>query len=324
MNQSVLIIDDSKVIHGFVKMHLANDPIDLHSAYGGETGLSMATALHPDLILLDVTMPPPDGMQVCRYLKAKAETMAIPVIFLTGASTTEEKIAGLELGAVDYITKPFDPAELRARVRASLRTKFLLDLLAKRAMIDGLTGLWNRTHLEQQLKIQLAASRRSGRPFSCVMTDIDHFKSINDRFGHPFGDDVLRATAQILLNQCRTEDLVYRYGGEEFVILSADIDIHGAIALAERLRAAVESELRSCGGKEAGVTCSFGVAQAEASFLVSPIGLADEGLYRAKRRGRNRVISVQSAGCETMPGTMPETMLGAMSGAMFDTMSRAG
>ena len=141
MRQKVLIIDDSKMITSLVQARLADEPIDVFIATGGEQGLKMAMEVQPDLILLDVEMPKPDGFTVCRELMSRTEMMQIPVIFLTGATSSEEKIKGLELGAIDYITKPFDPAEMRARVRASLRTKYLLDLLAKKAQIDGLSGL---------------------------------------------------------------------------------------------------------------------------------------------------------------------------------------
>ena len=130
MVQKVLIIDDSKTVHSVVKSKLSDEPIEFHSGFTGRAGLELAAALQPDLILLDVELPDLNGFEVCRLLKADPKTMIIPVIFLTGASTTEEKIKGLRLGAVDYVTKPFDVAELLARVGASLRTKFLIDLLA--------------------------------------------------------------------------------------------------------------------------------------------------------------------------------------------------
>src|SRR4051812_22667076 len=193
MPQKVLIIDDSKPIHALVRARLAEEPIELHSAFDGETGIATALNLLPDLILLDVDMPSPDGFEVCRRLKDDPATMTIPVVFLTGMASTEQKIRGLELGALDYILKPFDPAELRARVRTSLRQKYLLDLLAKKAMIDGLTGLWNRTYFDQTLAAQLALFRRAGYPCSVILTDVDNFKLINDQFGHPTGDEALRA-----------------------------------------------------------------------------------------------------------------------------------
>src|SRR3954463_6471255 len=145
MLQKLLVIDDSPDIQALLLVRLKDEPITLHFASSGEEGLAMAAELKPDVILLDVHMPGTDGYEVCRKFKANPQTINTPIIFISGADSTEEKIQGLELGAADYVTKPFDPAELRARVRASLRTAYLMDLLSRKAMIDGLTGLWNRS-----------------------------------------------------------------------------------------------------------------------------------------------------------------------------------
>lgn len=290
MAQRILIVDDSQPIHTLVKARLADEPVELISAYDGESAIHLAGELQPDLVLLDVDMPVQDGFEVCRRLKSTPDTLAIPIIFLTGAASTEEKIKGLELGAVDYITKPFDPAELRARVRATLRTKYLMDLLAKKAMIDGLTGLWNRAYFEQRFSQESSSAIRAGRPLSLVITDVDHFKSVNDAFGHPAGDDVLRGVAQTIQEQCRTEDVVCRYGGEEFVIIAPNISIEGAHALAERIRLAVASRAVVRRSGEIRVTCSFGVADREICGTAGMLEAADRALYHAKFTGRNRVI----------------------------------
>ena len=290
MAQRVLLIDDCPSIHGLVRTRLREQPIELHSAFDGESGLQSAVALAPDLILLDVEMPAPDGFEVCHRLKDDSRTMSIPVIFLTGATSTEEKIKGLELGAVDYITKPFDPAELRARVRASLRTKYLMDLLARKAMIDGLTGLFNRTYFDARLVAELAHSTRTGAPLSCIMLDVDRFKQINDTYGHPFGDEVLRGIAQILNENCRTEDTICRYGGEEFVILCPNTAAAATASLAERIRKSVEAARFMRNGIDVHVTCSFGIADLRNPPPPGVVELADQALYRAKQEGRNRVV----------------------------------
>jgi diguanylate cyclase (GGDEF)-like protein len=288
--QKVLLIDDCPSIHGLVRTRLREQPIELHSAFDGESGLQTAATLAPDLILLDVEMPAPDGFEVCHRLKDDSRTMSIPVIFLTGATSTEEKIKGLELGAVDYITKPFDPAELRARVRASLRTKYLMDLLARKAMIDGLTGLFNRTYFDARLIAELAHSTRTAAPLSCIMLDVDRFKQINDSYGHPFGDEILRGIAQTLNENCRTEDTICRYGGEEFVILCPNTAASATASLAERIRRAVESARFMRNGIDVHVTCSFGIADLQTPPPPGVVELADQALYRAKQEGRNRVV----------------------------------
>ena len=290
MPDKVLVIDDSRDVHVLVKARLGKEPVTLYSAYSGAEGIAAARDVQPDLILLDVEMPGQDGFDVCRQLKADKQLMQIPIIFLTGATSTEQKIQGLELGATDYITKPFDPAELRARVRASLRTKTLVDLLAKKAMVDGLTGLWNRMYLDARLSAEMSASRRTGAPLSCIMADIDRFKSVNDTYGHSFGDEVIRSVAGILGAFCRAEDVVCRYGGEEFAVLLPNTADDAAGELAERLRRKVEGLGLTFHEKPVAVTCSFGVAHLGGEFPPGVVELADKALYEAKHGGRNRVV----------------------------------
>jgi two-component system, cell cycle response regulator len=285
----ILVIDDSQDVHKLLKVRLAKEPVTLTSTFCGATGLAAARDEKPDLILLDVDMPGQDGFEVCRKLKADQQTMHIPIIFLTGMTSSEQKIQGLELGATDYITKPFDPAELRARVRASLRTKNLLDLLSKKAMIDGLTGLWNRMYLDARLSTELSASRRSGEPLACIMADVDKFKAINDTHGHAFGDEVIRAVANVLATGCRAEDVVCRYGGEEFAILLPRTTVDDAAILAERLRQKIEALQLVFHDQRVPVTCSFGVANPAGNVPPSVLELADQALYTAKHAGRNRV-----------------------------------
>ena len=289
MNSNVLVIDDSADIQALVRVRLAKEQVTVTSARDAASGLEAARTGQFDLILLDVDMPDRDGFSVCAELKSRQETRDIPVIFLSGAASTSDKIRGLDLGAADYITKPFDPAELRARVRASLRTRQLMTLLSKKAMIDGLTSLWNRRYLDAQMSIELSASRRSGEPLSCIMADVDHFKSINDNYGHGFGDEVLRRIAAVLGEQCRPKDIVCRYGGEEFAILLPLTSASDAVDVAERLRAAVETLTFSYGEKLVTVTCSFGVAHLRAQVPPTILELADEALFTAKQAGRNRV-----------------------------------
>jgi diguanylate cyclase (GGDEF)-like protein len=282
MSQRILLVDDSPDVHVLVAARLRGEPVTLHHANDGEEGLALALSLQPDLILLDVEMPGTDGFETCRRLKGDACTMAIPVIFLTGACSTEEKIKGLDLGAADYVTKPFDPAELRARVRVSLRTKYLLDLLSRKAMIDGLTGLWNRAYFDQRLPAEQALMNRSTRPLACLMVDIDHFKRLNDRHGHPFGDEVLREVARAVGDGCRAHDVVCRYGGEEFAVLLPDTSQEQALTLAQRLCETVRGLRFERAKADVPVTCSIGVGH--------DVPSADQALYAAKHAGRDRVM----------------------------------
>jgi two-component system, cell cycle response regulator len=289
MRQSILVIDDSEAIHALLRARLQSEPVELRFAPSGEEGIALAMASPPDLILLDIDMPAPDGFEVCRRLKADMRTMQIPIVFLTGNSSTEQKIQGLELGATDYITKPFESAELRARIRATLRAKYLMDLLSKKALLDGLTGLWNRIYFESRLAGALAERRESPGTFSCLMIDMDHFKQINDTHGHLFGDEVLRGVGRILTDCCRDEDVACRYGGEEFVVLVGKASAEHAARLAERIRGRVQEHGFVHKGNRVEVTCSIGVADLQHIPPPGVVELADKALYRAKHEGRNRI-----------------------------------
>ena len=312
--QRVLLIDDGVMIHHLVRVRLAAEDIELHVAGSADAGLALAAAVRPDVILLDVELAGPpdpaaaataasaaaasDGYDVCRRLQDDPALAAAQVIFLSTHATVAERTRGLDLGAVDFVAKPFDPAELRARVRAGLRTKRLLDLLATKAQHDGLTGLWNRAYLNDRLAAEVARADRYGLPLSLVLADVDRFKSINDRFGHPFGDDVLRHVAATLRSVSRTEDVVCRYGGEEFAVVAVGTDPAGGAVLAERLRLAVRGLTLAVGPDPVLVTASFGVAAVAGADTSTPALLlaeADRCLYDAKRTGRDRVVCRQTA-----------------------------
>jgi diguanylate cyclase (GGDEF)-like protein len=261
----------------------------------GAEGLVAARRLQPDVILLGVHLPDTDGFEVCRQLKTDPQTIAIPVIFFSSENRTSQKIRGLDLGAIDYVTKPVDEAELLARVRAALRTKHLLDLLAERARLDGLTGLWNRTYFDEELAGYLRTAARRHQTVGVLMIDLDHFKSINDEHGHPVGDRVLQRIADVLRSSCRAGEVVCRYGGEEFSVIAADVTHRELRLLGERLRHLIEHQRIHLSAGVLRVTASVGAAltvatdgstEAQAANLVAA---ADAQLYAAKEAGRNRV-----------------------------------
>ena len=307
MTQKILIIDDSPEIHQLLKVRLKNLDVALSHALGGGEGMEKAEKTKPDLILLDVHMPETSGFDVCRDLKANATTQSIPVIFLTGDADVDQKVLGFELGAVDYIQKPFNSAELSARVRAALRTKRFQDMLAQRAMIDGLTGLWNRTHFEMRLQEEVAATQRYDRPLSLIMLDVDHFKKLNDNHGHPFGDEVLQAVGEALSQTARTSDWACRYGGEEFSLILRETNLEGALILAERLRKLIEGLTLRNKGEDVKVTASFGVSCSE--LCMNPLDFsrrwlitsADGALYASKHAGRNRVRFAEQKATAPVP-----------------------
>jgi diguanylate cyclase (GGDEF)-like protein/PAS domain S-box-containing protein len=294
----ILAIDDSPQVQELIAARLRAEHVVIVQASNAADGLRLASEQPPDLVLLDLDLPDASGLDVCRALQGDPKTSGIPVLFLTGTNDPAIKAAALDLGAIDYVTKPFDATELRARVRSALRTKRYQDLLATRAQVDGLTGLWNRAHFDARLSDEVAAATRHGRPLALIMIDIDHFKHINDTYGHPFGDQVLQAVAGVLGRTVRASDLVCRYGGEEFVAILRETNAEAAVLSAQRLRAALAKLTLSAKGKHIQVTVSFGVAALEppyhdkseelsASVLV---GAADAALYQAKRRGRDQVV----------------------------------
>lgn len=293
----ILIIDDDPDALEVAKTRLSKEGLDILCTDGGASGLTIARQETPDLILLDLDMPDMSGFDVCRALKADAELCMIPVLFLSGSTTAEDKIQGLDLGAIDYVTKPFDSFELRARVRAALRTKHLQDMLFEHGHIDPLTGLPNRRALTERLQQEWSRIERHGGRLSFIMADVDHFKQVNDRYGHHVGDRLLQEISAAIAAECRDIDLPARFGGEEFAIVVPDETVTGAVHLAERCRRRIARACTAVHDEVVAATASFGVA--DASGASSPEALmkrADEALYRAKDAGRNRVQAIDNAG----------------------------
>jgi two-component system cell cycle response regulator len=290
----VLIADDDRVTRAMVSSWLRRAGYEVVAASDGDEALELATARLPDLLLVDVTMPGLDGYEVCRAVQA-ASDVPPPVIFLTAHAHTDARVAGLDAGAVDYVVKPFDMAELIARVRAALRTKAVRDGFIEQATRDGLTGLLNRREIDVQMSGAISVAQRHDRPLSCLMLDIDHFKQINDRFGHTAGDEVLRETARRIGSTCRASDVAGRYGGEEFVLLLPETGAPDAVTTGDKLRRVLSEAPIKCDGTEIGITASVGVAVWDGQ--VTPAGLyaaADQALYRAKELGRNRTELFES------------------------------
>lgn len=287
----VLAVDDSELMHRLLRTRLQLEQVEIHCAISGEDGLRMAEELQPEVILLDIDLDGMDGFEVLQRLKENPRTRDIAVIFISASSETMDRVRCLDLGAVDFVPKPFEMAELKARVRSAIRMQQMLRMLSQRAQLDGLTALWNRAYFDQRLAAEFAESRRHGRSLALVMCDIDHFKSVNDRFGHPFGDEVLSLFATILSGG-RASDVPCRYGGEEFGVILPATALAEAVEVAERFRRAFE-EHQWRRHPDLVLTASFGVAEVSAmSMHATPADLlarADAALYAAKRGGRNRV-----------------------------------
>ena len=289
----ILAIDDSELMHRLLRSRLQLEQVEIHCALSGEEGLRMAEELRPEVILLDIDLDGMDGFEVLQRLKENPRTRDIAVIFISASCETMDRVRCLDLGAIDFIPKPFEMAELKARVRSAIRIQQLLRMLSQRAQLDGLTALWNRSYFDQRLAAEFAEARRHARPLALVLCDIDHFKSVNDRFGHPFGDEVLALFASILSGG-RASDIPCRYGGEEFGVILPATATAEAVEVAERFRRAFEEHAWRR-HPELVLTASFGVADiASLEPGGTPADLlarADAALYAAKRGGRNRVSS---------------------------------
>lgn len=292
---TVLIVDDTPTNIQILAQALKYD-YTIQTATNGPAALSLLQeADKPDLILLDIKMPVMDGYEVCRRIKQDPETWHIPVIFVTALDQFKDQQKGFDLGAVDYITKPFGVPLVIARVKVHIRLKLKSEMLEKLAFLDGLTDIPNRRGLEETFTKEWGRAKRTGTPLSALMIDVDCFKAFNDHYGHGAGDECLRRVAQILeRGLMRPGDFIGRYGGEEFSVILPDCDTAGAALVAENLRARVAALKISHAHSAAAdsVTISIGYA----TRIVGPdsswsdlLDEADKALYLAKTRGRNRI-----------------------------------
>lgn len=292
----LLIVDDQptniRVLH-----ELFREDCDVFMATSGEQAITVCQTQLPDLILLDVVMDDVDGHEVCRRLKADPLTQGIPIIFITAQQRDSDEVLGLELGAVDFISKPINPIIVRARVRTHLTLKLQNDLLRSMALMDGLTGVANRRKFDEDILAAWRQCFREQKPLSLIMADVDYFKWYNDRYGHLAGDGCLKSVAQALCEMVRRPyDQVARYGGEEFACVLPNTGISGAVEIAEKM----QEHIRALGIEHSAsdvdrvVTISLGVATLTPTGdfgFQALIEAADKQLYEAKKAGRARVCS---------------------------------
>jgi diguanylate cyclase (GGDEF)-like protein len=305
LTASVLIIDDSVIIRTeIVRVLKAADLFrTFREAGDGIEGFKMLNDDRPDLIICDLEMPRMDGFKFLQLVHSQRMLRDIPIIMLTGRGETELKIKGLAMGASDYVTKPFDRGELVARVKVQLKIKQLQDELKRSnerlleiSNTDHLTSLYNRRFLMEALTRELDRVQRKDSVLTLVILDVDHFKNINDTYGHQSGDEVLQAVAVAARIGLRLYDVAARYGGEEFVLVLPETPLTGGMVVAERLRKRVEALSFTLPLDQLTVTVSIGVASYPSPAVIDVETLlqqADVALYQAKRNGRNRV--------ETMP-----------------------
>jgi len=288
---TVLVVDDEPDKRQLLKIALEMAGYNVHTANDGAQGLAAVEAHSFDLIVTDVMMPNIDGYEMVKRIRANPQTRFIPVIIQTAAkSEAQDARRGSQVGAMGYITDPTDLDLLLARARTLLDFKNYLDSCEEAAFTDHLTGLANRRRFERQLEREVARTRRYGHPFCLLVLDIDHFKLVNDTYGHEGGDEALRRLGHVLQTGTRGVDTAARIGGEEFGIILTETDFEHGLEVAERLRKTIsETDIPEAGH----ITVSIGLAE-----FAEPLrdgrelyASADAALYEAKRRGRDRVVS---------------------------------
>lgn len=302
----ILIVDDSAYENKRVKAMLQKGGYEVSVAETGMQGIKIARAERPDLILLDLVLPDISGREVCRCLKMNTEMQSIPIIMLTSRTDVKERVAGLDEGANDYVTKPFDDSELTARIAAALREKTLRDQLEKKkgeyeelmrkfermAITDPVTGLFNRRRFEEAIAQEFERYKRYGTPLACLMIDVDHFKQINDTYGHDVGDLILKETAQTIQSLIRGVDTVCRYGGDEFAVLLSQQRAEEAMKAAQRILRDIRQLKVKEMKKGERITLSIGIAMVpdpDLREMDQIVQCADYALYKAKKQGRNQV-----------------------------------
>ncbi len=301
----ILLVEDSKTQAGIVRDFLERNGYEVVWVEDGKSAIKTAKIQRVDIILLDLVLPDISGNEVCRWLKLNEDTKGIPIIMLTVKGAVTDKVAGLEAGADDYLPKPYNEIELNARIYAALRTKALQDELRQKnrqledllkqveimAITDHLTGVYNRRRLVTIMEKEFKRVTRYKTPITCLLIDIDHFKRINDMFGHHTGDTVLKEIAQIISGTAREIDTVARWGGEEFIVLLPQTKKEDALQPALRILTAI-SEHKFQGISDEQITVSIGVASAPEPSIDTEdklIQASDFALYEAKKNGRNRV-----------------------------------
>lgn len=303
----ILLVEDSKSQAEVTRELLEKNGYEVDWVEDGKSAIMKARTLPVDIILLDYVLPDINGNEVCRWLKLNEHTKGIPIIMITTRSSTKDKVSSLEAGADDSLSKPYNEIELNARIYACLRTKALQDELRQKnrqleemlarvellAITDPLTGLFNRRRCENVLEKEFGKTIRYNSSLSCLMIDIDHFKQVNDEYGHRTGDFVLKEVAEIIKSSSREVDTVARWGGEEFVVLLPQTGKENGESSASRLVKVIsEHQFSGVPGKH--ITVSIGIASAPDPSIDTGeklINASDLALYEAKRKGRNRVES---------------------------------
>jgi len=308
----ILIVDDSPVEIKIIRRLLGNK-YEILEATSGQVALEIINKTMPDLILLDIIMPEMDGLSICKVLKSQSVTQDIPVIFITSASASRDIVKGFEAGGQDYITKPFNSSELCARIKVHLdlkkskerlleyskelelknqELKVYLEKVENIARTDFLTGLVSRRHMTQRIKAEVADLTVNHGTITLILADLDEFKKVNDKYGHDCGDLVLKDVSDLIQSIVRDEDVIARWGGEEFLLMLPGIDLEGGKIIAERIRQGIQAADFYYQEQVLSMTMTLGVAALDQNLGIdASIKKADEALYKGKNNSKNCVAS---------------------------------
>lgn len=307
-NFLVLVVDDLNINLQIVGAILDREGYATTFATNGQQALSRMKNAQPDLVLLDLMMPEMDGFQVCENLLNNRDRREIPIIFVTASQEQKHLLQAFDRGAVDYITKPFNPPELLARVKTHLELKHTRDELKKAvaeleklATTDSLTGIANRRSLLLMGENEFLRARRYNRQLSVLMLDVDRFKQINDTYGHAVGDEALTAIANAIVSTLRKGDSFGRFGGEEFLAFLPETGLDAAVEVANRIRTTIAELSLFSGKKQVQMTISIGVTEYSENDekIDTVIQRSDKALYHAKHRGRNLVVGISPTDLKT-------------------------
>ena len=289
MPHRVLVVDDDQAIHSLVKESLSNWFTHCLHAYDGETAVRLATEQKPDAVLLDMNMPGLNGWEVCRQIRSNPASQNIPIIFLTSRSDAADKVKGLEMGAADYVTKPFDSDELRLRVRSALRSRDSLQIAEARAAIDKRSGLYNRGYLERRIDAEAAAASRWGKPLACFMATIDNWENVSSALGPYNRDHFIRIAAEGIVASLRKEDVTCQWDARTFAILAFVTDEPHAVELGARIQQAVVDAGHMCGLISVEPTVTVAVTISRFSSGAQLMTRTEETLLDARERAKGEI-----------------------------------
>ncbi len=294
MRNKIFIVEDELKDIDFLKKTLKKEKYEVIHAKDGKTAFNLLAKDVPDLIILDIVLPDTDGFEICKRIRQDERLENLPILFFTQSSKIDDKLLGLQLGASDFLTKTSDERELLIRIKNLLRSKRLYDEMVKLSVIDSLTHIYNRRYFQHRMLDEIERGKRYNREFCCIIIDVDNFKPINDTYGHPVGDAVLKKIAAFLRRSTRTSDVLCRYGGDEFGLLLPETDLRGAYTTAERIRKLMEkTDVGQPPELSIYVTLSFGISSLVAGGawgMDELVTQADVALYKAKRHGRNQTV----------------------------------